>query len=329
MADEFRVSQSKVKTYRRCHRAYHNKYVLKLKKRRKSRPLTFGSIVHEMIEAFANGDDPFEVLEAINLRDAKLFASEREEYGEIVDDIHTIMTEYFKKWPEEELQYLRVNRKSAEHEFDIELMPNVVWNGKLDGFGKTPNRLKWLIEHKSFNRKPSDDDRWRNLQSITYFRAIDILGWPQVDGVCWDYIGSKAPAQPGLLADGSMSQKMIKTLPTAVEKFIDRHLPGGNADYSTFVKKTEQNYDDWFMRIFTPIHTEAVDAIFADFESTIRRMVDDHGKVRDMNIERHCGWCEYEPLCRAELLGGDIDFIKAKEYTTDGSTVNKKKRVRR
>lgn len=329
MADEFRVSQSKVKTYRRCHRAYHNKYVEKLKRRRVARPLTFGRMVHEMLEAFAGGDDPFEVLEAINLRDAKLFASEREEYGEIVDDIHTIMTEYFKKWPEEDLQYLRVNKKSAEHEFNIELMPNVIWNGKLDGFGKTPNRLKWLIEHKTFNRKPSDDDRWRNLQSITYFRAIDILGWPQVDGVCWDYIGSKAPAQPGLLADKSMSQKMIKTLPTAVEKFIDRHLPGNNVDYSTFVKKTEQNYDDWFMRVFTPIHTEAVDAIFADFESTIRRMVDDHGKVRDMNIERHCGWCEYEPLCRAELLGGDIDFIKAKEYTTDGSTVNKKKRVRR
>lgn len=326
MADEFRVSQSKVKTYRRCHRAYHNKYVEKLKRRRVARPLTFGRMVHEMLEAFAGGDDPFEVLEAINLRDAKLFASEREEYGEIVDDIHTIMTEYFKKWPEEDLQYLRVNKKSAEHEFNIELMPNVVWNGKLDGFGKTPNRLKWLIEHKTFNRKPSDDDRWRNLQSITYFRAIDILGWPQVDGVCWDYIGSKAPAQPGLLADKTMSQKMIKTLPTAVEKFIDRHLPGSNVDYSTFVKKTEQNYDDWFMRVFTPIHTEAVDAIFADFESTIRRMVDDHGKVRDMNIERHCGWCEYEPLCRAELLGGDIDFIKAKEYTTDGKTVKTTKR---
>lgn len=326
MSDEFRVSQSKVKTYRRCHRAYHNKYVEKLKRRRVARPLTFGRMVHEMLEAFAGGDDPFEVLEAINLRDAKLFASEREEYGEIVDDIHTIMTEYFKKWPEEDLQYLRVNKKSAEHEFNIELMPNVIWNGKLDGFGKTPNRLKWLVEHKTFNRKPSDDDRWRNLQSITYFRAIDILGWPQVDGVCWDYIGSKAPAQPGLLADKTMSQKMIKTLPTAVEKFIDRHLPGNNVDYSTFVKKTEQNYDDWFMRVFTPIHTEAVDAIFADFESTIRRMVDDHGKVRDMNIERHCGWCEYEPLCRAELLGGDIDFIKAKEYTTDGKTVKTTKR---
>lgn len=329
MADEFKVSQSKVKTYRRCHRAYHNKYVEKLKRKKVTRPLTFGRIVHEMIEAFANGDDPFEILDAINLRDAKLFASEREEYGEIIDDIHTIMTEYFAHYPDNDLVYLRRGGRSAEHEFNIELMDGVIWNGKIDAFGRTPNKLTWLVEHKTFNRRPSDDDRWRNLQSITYFRAIDIMGWPAVDGVCWDYIGSKAPAQPGILADGSMSQKAIKTLPTAVEKFLARHKPGGNADYRPFIQKTAVNRDEWFLRIHTPVLKEAVDHIFSDFENTIRRMVDDHGKVRDMNIERHCSWCDYEQLCRAELLGGDVDFLKKKEYTTDAKTVEAKRTKRR
>ena len=95
MSNQFKVSQSKVKTYRRCHRAYHNKYVLNLKRKRVKRPLMFGRMVHEMLDADANGDDPFEILDRINLDNMKLFASEREMYGDIVDDVAIIMEDYF------------------------------------------------------------------------------------------------------------------------------------------------------------------------------------------------------------------------------------------
>lgn len=312
----FKVSQSKVKTYRRCHRAYHNKYVEKLKRKRVKRPLMFGRIVHEMLDAFAGGDDPFDVLEKIDLDNARLFAVEKEQYGEIIADIRTIMTDYFDHWDERDLVYVRINKKSSEHEFDIELMPGVMWNGKIDGIAKTPNKLRWLVEHKTFTRMPGEDERWRNLQSVTYIRAIDILGWKPVDGTCWDYIRSKAPPRPGLLADGSMSRKNIDTLPTAVLETIEAH--GFKAkDYKEFLVTIQKNRDTWFKRIHTPVSKDVVDKVFGDFEATVREMVEKHGKVKDMNIERHCGWCDFEPLCRAELQGHDVDYIKQKEYYID------------
>ena len=46
-----------------------------------------------------------------------------------------------------------------------------------------------------------------------------------------------------------------------------------------------------------------------------------------MNIERHCSWCDYEPLCRARLQGNDFDFIKERQYEIDKGD-HKKKKVR-
>src|SRR6185312_1141629 len=97
MAKVFHVSNSKVKLWRKCRRAYWYRYVERLRVKRKKRPLMFGSIVHGMIETFVNADDPFAYLDEQAKTNMKLFRSEREEYGELIDDVRTIMTEYFDR----------------------------------------------------------------------------------------------------------------------------------------------------------------------------------------------------------------------------------------
>ena len=312
--DKFRVSQSKVKTWRRCRQAYHYKYIEKLRIKRKARALTFGTLVHKMIERHAEGDDPFEVLTEMDPKDLKLFAAEKAEYGEIIDDTRRIMTEYFEYWDEQPdpMIYERIKGRSAEHNFEIEIIPDVVWNGKIDARAKYKG-LRLLVEHKSFKRRPGDDDRWRNLQSSTYFRAMDMLGWKPVDGVCWDYIWSKPPLLPGLLKDGTMSRKSIDTLPTAVADAVRMHGLK-TSDYKSFIDAVEKNRNKWFLRVHTRVDAQARDYIFGQFVETIKEMVEGHGKKREMNIERHCSWCEFEPLCRALMQGLDYDFIKERQY---------------
>ena len=165
----FKVSQSKVKTWRRCTEAYSLKYVDKLRRKRIKRPFMFGRIVHNMLEADANGDDPFDVLDQVSFDNQKLFAAEREMYGEIVEDLGTIMEAYFEYWPESDLLFVRKKGRSAEHLFEIEVLPGILWTGIIDGVARTPNKLRWLVEHKSFKKKVNEDHRWRNLQSVTYF----------------------------------------------------------------------------------------------------------------------------------------------------------------
>lgn len=315
----FNVSQSKVKTYRRCQYAYFLRYIEKLKKKTKSRPLQFGSLVHGVIEHWAEGNDWEEMLDGLVEKFGKIFKAEREAYGEIIEDTKVIMREYFEYYDERDLVFERIAGRSAEHKFNIEIIPGVNWNGKIDFKGRTRDKRRWMGEHKTFNRRPNVDERWRNLQGSTYIRANDILGWTPVSGVLWDYIWSKAPIRPQILTNGSLSNKKIDTLPGAVIAAIEAEGLSLKK-HKAHIDKAAENRPLWFERVFTPVNTSVVDAVFADFVLTIREMVDrEDRKVNHWpkNIDKHCGWCDFEGICRAELQGLDRDYVIQHDFTKD------------
>lgn len=309
----FKFSQSKVKTWRRCHRAYHYRYVEEIRKKVKSRPLQFGTLIHGMIETHFNGDDPFEWLEKQRKKMGKTFKVLSDEYGELIRDVSDIMEDYFDHWESDGLEPVFIGNKAAEHEFEIEFPHmGITWTGKIDAFGLR-NDLNWLVEHKSFNRKPSVDDRWRNLQSTSYSRAVDILGWDPVDGTCWDYVWSKPPAEPKVLQSGELSQAKLDTLPNVARRTVKK-LGLDRKKYKGYFDKIKLNRGKWFDRVYTPLQTEVVDLLFEDFLTSAREMSERHGQAKTMNIERHCTWCDYEPLCRARLEGGDYEYVKERNY---------------
>lgn len=305
----FKISQSKVKTWQRCRQAYHYKYFEKLTKKRKSRPLLFGSLVHGMIEAHANGDEPFEWLkEATNG-----VVYDPEEYGNLVEDVETIMGEYFAYYPAKSLKYLRLNKRNSEHEFEFELLPGVLATGKIDAFARTATGQRALVEHKSFNQMPNEDTRWRNVQSPFYQYATHMMGWPAVDNVCWDYIWSKPPKVPEFLKSGKLSTRAIETLPTRLAQFFAEHELDPR-EHPELVENAKASRKNWFQRIFSGFRREMTDRVVADIKETAIDMLENHGKRKARTIDRHCSWCDFEPLCRGELQGLDVDFIKEREY---------------
>lgn len=317
MGKPFKVSQSKIKTYRRCREAYHLKYVEKLKKRRIRRPFRFGNIIHDMLEADANGDDPFEKLDEIAEKDVKMFTAEREAYGDIVEDSRVIMQHYFEYWGDNSLMYLRRGMQCAEHEFNVEIAPGIIATGKIDGAVRTPNKLNWLMEHKSFSKVPSEDHRWRNIQSATYLRIVEMQGWwKNLSGMCWDYVKSKPPSQPKLLKSGKLSTAFVNSLPGVVIDTIEKHGLK-KKDYADLIASAEANQKNYFFRHFTPIQKTVVDEVFKGFVDTAKRMSQYHGTEREMNVDLHCDYCDYEPICRARLTGSDVDFVKEREYYHD------------
>lgn len=311
MSNFFKVSNSKVKTYRRCRYAYHLKYVEKLRKKVKSRPLTFGELAHSIIEAHAQGDDPFSVLDNIQPERMRIFEAEREMYGDLINDLRCILGEYFEHWGEDSVEYIRLHKRSAEHEFELDVEDGLRITGKIDAFARTPNGLNWLMEHKTFTTMPNEDQHWRNVQSTLYIRISEMLGWVNVDGTLWDYIRSKPPAWPQLLKNGTMSKRGIDTLPQRLRAFAKAE--GVRIDKSTLESAT-RNRSRYFQRIFTPTKPGLIDKVYSDFLETAREMRAAHGRSKAKTIDRHCDWCEYEPICRAELRLGDVDYIKEKDY---------------
>jgi hypothetical protein len=288
--------------------------VEELTPKRLYRPFEFGTVVHAMIEEYANKRDPFAILDEIATNHGKLFAEEIDALLEIVESARVIMSEYFAYWPERDIKYIPVGGKYSEHEFEIDIDDQLVMKGRIDAIVRTPSRLRWLTEHKSFNFLPSEDHRWRNLQSVVYIRAIEESGWvDRVDGVCWDYVRSHPPSKPQVLKRGGVSRKRITTLPSVVRAVLREH----NQDerkYETLIEHAEQCRRDYFQRIFTPVNRTVVDNVFSGFVATGHEILDNHLHKRDQNIGRHCEWCQYEPICRAELTGGDVDWVKEKQY---------------
>jgi hypothetical protein len=311
----FRVSQSKVKAWRQCRQQYHYREVEGLRRKKPSRPLTFGSLVHELLDVSINGGDWLKRLKVIEKRDAKLFQAGREEYGDIVNDTRTIMTEYFETYSETYLKYISFENKLAEHVFEVPLTKGIMLKGKIDGFAEMHNGLKALVEHKTFNYLPSEDHRWRNVQSGIYHHVARELG-VKLDGTLWDYIRSKPPTVPVLLKDGSTSMKEVDTLPTVVRAVLKERNQSEKL-YAALLRKAEESRKKWFHRVFNRRRDEVVKILTSDFVETAKEMQKLHGVSQTMTIDRHCEWCQFEPLCRAKIQGHDVDFIKRGEYRVE------------
>lgn len=312
---QINISQSKVKVYRQCRRMYHNKFVLMLRKKKVKRPFMFGGIVHKIIEADLEGQDWTEVLDQIELDNKKLFRREIEMYGNIIDDIRDIMTDYFRFW-EGTLKPIKHDGRRSEFEFRIELDTGLWFTGRIDTVGKAKS-MRWLVEHKTFSRMPSEDDRWRSVQAAVYFRALEEMGFPSIDGVMWDYVNSKPLNVPGeLTRTGKVSQARIDSTPSRIKRWL-KEQGLKQKDHQKLLTDAEANLSNRFIRLYSPVKRRIVDNIWDDFVDTAREIQMFHGRKKDQNIGRHCAWCDYQALCKAEATDSDVDWIINREYTTE------------
>ena len=308
----FKVSQSKIKQWRTCRRQFFYAHVMKLQRRKVSRPLVFGSIVHKMKEEQAHGGDPYSVLDEIPQQDLDAYENDPEQYGDIINDIKFIYEAYEDFWSGKELKYLTHGDRTAEFPFEVEL-DRLQIKGTIDAVTRH-NKMNWLTEHKNHARIPNDDERWRSVQSVVYIKVIQTLGWwKNIEGTCWDYIRTKAPSVPHINKDGSISKARIDTLPIVVRSTLAKYHK--TSEYKSMIDAAVLNMPTYFQRVYTPVKTQLVKQVWGDFLTTAKEMRDSN--ITDppvRTIGRHCSWCQFEPICRASLSGGDEDFIIEHDY---------------
>lgn len=321
MTDKPTVSQSKASRWNTCRASYHYKYNMGLGRRRVARPLTFGSAVHKVIEDSVAGVSKLQLKKSLDawataeLKKSNYFTAELEMFHEAVAEAWDVMREYATFWPKNHLTYMPVKGRKAEHE--IRWDPpgeDFTITGKIDAYARSENKLKWLVEHKSGKTLMAEEDRWRSIQGALYITVGRELGHPEVDGMVWDMIRSKTPTRPHLNKDGSFSLAKLDSMPSVV---IDTIKAAGQnpKDYPTLIASAEANRNQWFQRVFQPV-TENVRAhLYNEFTETARDIIDNGHKVHRMTIGKHCGWCDYEPICRAMMSGSDHEYVIEKEFT--------------
>lgn len=312
---QINISQSKVKTWRQCQRMYWWKFVMMLQKKVRKRPFMFGGIAHQICEADFEGEDWEEVLNQIEFDNKKMFRREIEMYGNIVEDMRDIMTDYFRFWEDSPsaVKAIKHDGRRSEFEFRIELDDALWFTGRIDSVVKSKG-MRWVMEHKTFSRMPGEDERWRSVQAAVYFRALEEIGFPRIDGVLWDYISSKPPSVPGeLTATGKISQKKIDSVPSRLRRWI-RDNDMDRSEFKKLMVSTKANLPNRFIRLFSPVKRPVVDMIWDDFVETARDIQENHDKRKAMNVGRHCAWCDYQPLCKALMTGADVDWLIKRDY---------------
>ena len=286
--------------------AYYYKYGLKLRPKKKGIALRRGSIIHECIEAYDSGRSwrkPYRNF-------AKQFYEEtfKEEIGEMGDIprmVEELMENYQALYENDGLIYL-----GNELHFELPLMPGVVIEGYLDALVEDEKGAIWPKETKTYKRNPDYDFLLLNTQSALYTWAVTEMGYSP-KGTLWDIIRAKEPGRPQFLKDGKVSKRGIDSTPYTVKKAL-REMGQNPEDYEDLLAKV--SYEDYFRRYPVRVNPTVVKGIMDDFKSTAREIMKFGGKLRDRNLGKGCAWCDYKPLCQADLMGLDTEFIQKKQF---------------
>lgn len=301
-----KLSNSKVTTWRKCHMAYHYRYHEHLRPKRKGVALRRGSIIHECIEAYDSGRSWRKPYQAFAKQFYKeTFQEEILEIGDIPRMVEELMENYQALYENDGLVYL-----GNEVHFELPLMPGVVIEGYLDALVEDEHGRVWPKETKTYKKNPDYDFLLLNTQSALYTWAVMEMGYTP-HGTLWDIIRAKEPSRPQVLKSGKISQKGIDSTPYTVKKAL-REMGKDPRDYLDLLGKV--SFEDYFRRYQVRVNHTVVEGIMDDFRSTAQEIIQSGSKLCDRNLGKGCAWCDYKPLCQAELMGLDTEFIRNKQF---------------
>lgn len=317
--DAVKVSNSSIKTWRKCKREYFYKFVMKLEKKAKPAPLYKGSVIHEILEERIEGRSWKMKMNQILEEFDKLFDEEKDEYGRLDLELPTIIEGYHHLYKNDGLEYLDIDGKKAEHDIYVALDGKpieeslLVYTGKIDTIALDSEGRTWLMDHKTFSSMPDENFRFTNQQILLYAWAMEKMGLPKPDGVIWDYIRTKVPSKPDLLKNGTMTKKQLDTTykvyyDALVENDLD---PDDYQDYLDNLKGREGNF---YRRIYLPINEAMIEPVVEDLIETAKEIAVLHDITKARNLDRHCTFCSFRMVCQSDLQGLDTDFILNQYY---------------
>lgn len=314
----FEVSHSKVKLGRRCLKAYEYRYIRKLRKRVKGRSLIVGSLIHSCLESyFRNGHYLPEIAKWREQEFNAMFVEEQALHADVIPLVKSVIRGYIANWKSSGLEMVWV-----EKEFRVEIAPGIVLVGKIDGRAKeVGTKRTWLVEHKSCKRMSGEEVRIWDTQVLLYNSVLPLMGESPVTGVLWDYLRTKLPTKPELLKKGGLSQaKNIDTTREVYEREIKRH--GFDVrGYQDILEHLDSKRDQFYRQVRLPMNKVMGENLLAEFIETSRQLQALEieyweGGINHCtrNLTRDCSWCDYAPLCHAELRGEDTEYLLKHDY---------------
>lgn len=347
----FKVSNSKVKTYRNCQKSYEFKYMNKLTPIYKSMALVRGELVHSMIEDSLLGipaERSFEERLSQKLRYAAISSLPSVQSREDVDNIICgktqlseedsegvsstiasflqseefeevkmalpIMEGYFDYYKNDQYKPYYYKDKCSEVHVEMPIKSNVILEGYIDMLVTDQYGEVWIMDHKTHGKVPTGLIKSNMQQGVFYYTLAKYLGIP-VKGVIWNYIVWKLPSEPELLKSGELSRrKNINSTWSTYRRVINQY--GLNEeDYSDMKAILDGNEARFYTRQADVYPQAMVDQVMKDLKKSVEEMMYFETRGNGIrNLSYSCGTCSFKDLCYEQLCGHSLDEIIKDRY---------------
>lgn len=308
-----KVSHSRVSCYLSCPYKHYLRYVERLTKKAKSRPLSFGSDFHKLLEL--RGDKSELKKGFIKIKESyyDLTPQNQEDLGEsYLEDLKSIFSDYCKVYKNNPIP------DKTEVKFDIDIGryhgEPVIFTGIVDELYETETGLV-IGEHKTFTRKPDMLTIVMNTQKCLYAKAVQILTGSFPRKVIWDYIKSSPAKEPVWL---EKSQRFSTAKNENITPFSWRRACKSREITDTDIIHQAKNYQgnipNFFFRLEEDYIESMVEEIYEGFVYTAKDIVKKGEKNKTKHTGIDCSYCDYKSICYAELTGGNVDYIKEKDF---------------
>lgn len=240
--------------------------------------------------------------------------------------LRDLWVRYQLKWGEREAQFLPI---LVEYEWSREAPNGMLLQGRLDSvvFDRE-NHLTIVRDAKTHDSWPSEPDAVLDLMnSQLHLQAWGVApalreltgDWeagPTVpQAVEFDRVRFKKPTEPKLTTKGILSKAVTDFDGYTYKEWC---LSQGTSEHSDYefeqevYDKAEANPDAWFQRSMKPLSMRAVEAHVKAAQAQALRAEKVVSSEAGIVPSSDCAWCEFLPLCRAEIIGGRPDtFIPA------------------
>ena len=312
-------SYSKVSSYRSCPQKHYWNYQMGIKPNKLSRPLSFGSDFHKLLECRVSNELLDCAKEHITERYNDLTSRQQEDLGEdYLEGLFQVFEDYQERWKDAELPDI------TEHEFFLPLGKfkgeDIVFHGIIDElyFDKDTGEVSVIGEHKTFSQMPDMSILAMNQQVCLYAKAIEQEFGVMPKKVRWDYIKSQPAKEPVWL---SKSQRLSEASNSSITPYSwVRACKSHRIEDEAIIAKAkmyEPNLSNFFFRCEMEIIPEMVESIYKDFKTTVKEILNKGETNTTKHVSRDCSWCEYQPLCYGQFTGADLDYIIEKDFTTE------------
>lgn len=318
------ISYSQFQCYLSCPYKHYLNYVKRIAKKKKDRPLYFGSDFHKLLEYRIQSEEKQTAIRQ-EIRDKfyELPADQQSDLGnDYPETLFTIFDDYCDYWKNAPLPDL------TEQEFNIK-MGNfngepVYFKGVIDELYITPNNGNIIVgEHKTFTKMPQRDFLVMNTQKSLYAVAVKKLYGHYPDTIMWDYIHSQAASYPVWLEKSNKfsSASNTKITPYSYKRACEEK---GIEYKEEDAEKYTPNISNFFFRYTLDYIPEMIDNVWQGFKYTCKDIVKNGEKNKTKNLTYNCGWCQYRDICHAELTGSNVDEIVERDFEerkeTNGNT---------